>query len=139
MVSAFFSTNPSRCKEQMKMRHVSLLLSQICRIHLYIFLYSDNCMGQNKNKVVLAVTHTETNSITYKCLTVGHTQNEDSMHSVIEKAKKRVLKVAVWCSIPVIDSNKNTKKDGKPYKVIEMDRVGCLDFKNSPKTVITKM
>lgn len=63
-----------------------------------VIFYSDNCVGQNKNKMVVsmylyAVQKTQVKSITHKFLTVGHTQNEgDSMHSVIEKAKKRARK-----------------------------------------------
>ncbi|KAK5648032.1 hypothetical protein RI129_002924 [Pyrocoelia pectoralis] len=63
-----------------------------------IIFCSDNCVGQNKNKIVVsmylyAMCNTEVNSIVHKFLTVGHTQNEgDSMHSVIERQKKRALK-----------------------------------------------
>lgn len=59
-----------------------------------IIFYSDNCIGQNKNKIVIsmylyAVCNTEVNSIVHKFLTVGHTQNEgNSMHSVIARQKR---------------------------------------------------
>lgn len=89
-----------------------------------VIFYSDNCVGQNKNRIVVsmylyAMCHTKINSITHKYLTVGHTQNEsDSMHSVIEMAKKRALKSgsiyipAQWP--PLI---RTARKEGQPYKV----------------------
>lgn len=107
-----------------------------------VIFYSDNCVGQNKNKMVLAmylyvVTQSNVNSITHKFLTVGHTQNEgDSMHSVIEKAKKRVLKggpiYAPYQLPPIISA---AKQDGKPYKVTEMDTEDFLDFKQLSKMI----
>lgn len=63
-----------------------------------MIFYSDNCSGQQKNKFMAtlylyAVTYLSISSITHKYLIVGHTQHEgDSVHSVIEKQKTRLLK-----------------------------------------------
>ena len=58
-------------------------------------MYSDSCMGQNKNMYMTAMLHnfvqsnTSVTSINQKCLESGHTQMEvNSVHSVIERAKK---------------------------------------------------
>lgn len=62
----------------------------------HICFYSDNCMGQNRNKFVssaLLCTVTGSNYlkiIDQKFLESGHTQMEcDSMHSAIEFAKRK--------------------------------------------------
>ena len=58
-----------------------------------VTIYSDNCMGQNKNSAValmyakVVATIPTIDVITHKFLEKGHTENEgDSMHSVIEKS-----------------------------------------------------
>ena len=58
-------------------------------------MYSDSCMGQNKNMYMTAMLHnfvqsnTSVTSINQKYLESRHTQMEvDSVHSVIEQAKK---------------------------------------------------
>lgn len=59
-----------------------------------VILYSDNCGGQNRNRFIFsmfafAATHFQI-EIIHRFLEEGHTQNEgDSMHAVIENAKKR--------------------------------------------------
>lgn len=100
-------------------------------------LYCDNCYGQNKNKFITsllfyAVSKLNISSITLKFLVVGHTQNEgDSMHSLIEKQKKRVLRSgpiytpSQW--IPVIS---NAKKTGAPYRIKEMNFTDFFDIKH---------
>lgn len=110
-------------------------LQEFCNGNSVTF-YSDNCAGQNKNKFIaamylFAIGNLNIPSITHKFLITGHTQNEgDSMHSCIEREKKRVLKSgpiyvpSQW--IPVI---RLAKKNGRPYKVIEMDTDDILDFK----------
>ncbi|KAK5646174.1 hypothetical protein RI129_004638 [Pyrocoelia pectoralis] len=102
-----------------------------------VIFYSDNCVGQNKNKIVIsmylyAINKTQLKSITHKFLTVGHTQNEgDSMHSVIEKAKKRMLRsgpIYVPSQWPPLI--RAAKKEGKPYKVRELATDEFMDFKS---------
>ncbi|CAH1171175.1 unnamed protein product [Phaedon cochleariae] len=93
-----------------------------------IIFYSDNCVGQNKNKFIFGmylycVQHFEDiHSISHKFLIVGHTQNEgDSMHATIEKEKKRMLKSgpvyipAQWAMII-----RSAKKHGHPYNLEEI-------------------
>lgn len=58
-----------------------------------VVFYSDNCGGQNHNRFVYAMweyaSYTLKLKITHRFLERGHTQNEgDSMHAVIENAKK---------------------------------------------------
>lgn len=101
-----------------------------------VTFYSDNCCGQNKNKFIAcmylyAVACLDIPAITHKYLITGHSQNEgDSMHSCIEREKRRVLKSGPiyvptqW--IPVI---KLAKKKGNPYIVEEMCTSSFRDFK----------
>ncbi|CAG9812850.1 unnamed protein product [Phaedon cochleariae] len=101
-----------------------------------IVFYSDNCAGQNKNKFIaamysFAVSNFNIPIITHKFLITGHTQNEgDSMHSCIEREKKRILKSgpifvpSQW--IPVI---RLAKKNNNPYEVEEIDTFDIYDFK----------
>lgn len=63
-----------------------------------VILCSDNCSGQQKNYALMSMyfealkKFNKIKSVTHKFLITGHTQNEnDSVHSVIERAVKRVL------------------------------------------------
>lgn len=101
-----------------------------------VIFYSDNCCGQNKNKYIAAmylyaVQVYDIPSITHKFLITGHTQNEgDSMHSCIEKEKKRALRSgpiyvpSQW--VPIV---KLAKKTGKPYQVNELSTSDFKDLK----------
>lgn len=107
-----------------------------------VIFYSDNCVGQNKNKIIVsmylyAVNTFDIKSITHKFLTVGHTQNEgDSMHSTIERQKRRVLKSgpiyvpSQWPSII-----RAAKKEGKPYIVNELSTEEFYDFKKLSQNI----
>lgn len=102
-----------------------------------VIFYSDNCTGQNKNKYMAAmylytVQKYNLPSITHKFLIPGHTQNEgDSMHSCIEREKKRVLKSGPiyvptqWVSVIGL-----AKKQGKPYAVKEMTFEDFCDLRS---------
>lgn len=101
-----------------------------------VIFYSDNCVGQNKNKMLVsmylyAINNFDIKSITHKFLTVGHTQNEgDSMHATIEREKRRVLRsgpIYVPSQWPVII--RAAKKGGKPYIVKELATEEFFDFK----------
>ena len=106
-----------------------------------VIFYSDNCVGQNKNKFIVsmyiwAVCKCNINSITHKFLTVGHTQNEgDAMHATIEREKKRILRSgpiyvpSQW--LPVIRSARKSK----PYKVNEMATEEFYDFHDLSQNV----
>lgn len=97
-----------------------------------VILYSDNCGGQNRNHVVFSMfVYAATKfqiKITHRFLEKGHTQNEgDSMHAVIENAKKRQSVIYVpeqW--ITLIRMAKTT---GKVYNVTEMSQDDFFDFK----------
>ncbi|XP_031335082.1 uncharacterized protein LOC116164961 [Photinus pyralis] len=107
-----------------------------------VIFYSDNCVGQNKNKMIVsmylcAVNKFDVKSITHKFLTVGHTQNEgDSMHASIERQKRRVLRSgpiyvpSQWA--PIIRA---AKKEGTPYIVNELATEDFLDFKKFSDTI----
>ena len=58
-------------------------------------LYSDSCAGQNKNRQVLGMlkflSETTSTKMTHTFMVPGHTHMEcDSVHAIIEKAKKRM-------------------------------------------------
>lgn len=108
-----------------------------CRQKENVIFYSDHCCGQNKNKFVACVyLHAikaleNINRITHKFLITGHTQNEeDAMHSAIEKEKQRMLKSnavyipAQW--VPIISL---AKKTGHPYKVKQVQTTEIFDIK----------
>lgn len=112
------------------------LSSEDCKSENIIF-YSDNCVGQNKNKFVFALylfcvlNIDKIKSITHKFLVIGHTQNEgDSVHACIEKEKNRILKSgpiyvpAQWATII-----RSAKKKGTPYKVNEISTEDIFDLK----------
>ncbi|KAL4100690.1 hypothetical protein QTP88_020724 [Uroleucon formosanum] len=104
-------------------------------MNLPIIFYSDNCVGQNKNKFIIslymyATMRLEIPSITHKFLVCGHSQNKgDAMHACIEKQKKRVLKSGPvyipdqW--IPVI----SLARKGVLNIVNQMITTDMLDFK----------
>lgn len=104
---------------------------------LDLIFFSDNCCGQHKNHFmvalyVYAVTHFEhINSITHKFLVKGHTQNEgDSTHSVIERQIKKSLKSgAIYSPDQYYQIIKIARKEGNPYKVIEMLHDDFIDIK----------
>lgn len=105
---------------------------------LQIVFYSDNCCGQQKNKFTIAmymhaVSTLNIKSITHKFLVAGHTQNEgDSIHSVIEKSVKRSLKSGpIYEPYQYVSLIRGAKKQGKPYKVIELTHEDFIDFKDA--------
>lgn len=85
--------------------------------------FTDNCGGQNKNKMMFAmymhaVQTLNVNQICHYYLERGHTVNEgDCMHSTIESAAKRVN---VYTPMQWYTVAGSAKKTGQPYKVIEM-------------------
>nr|CAH7751113.1 unnamed protein product [Callosobruchus chinensis] len=102
-----------------------------------VILYSDNCGGQNRNHIIFSMFAYAAVQfqlvITHRFLEKGHTQNEgDSMHAVIENAKKRQSVLYVpeqW--ITLIRMAKTT---GKVYDVTEMSQDDFLDFKSLANT-----
>lgn len=94
-------------------------------------LYSDNCGGQNRNKMVFsmfvkAAIDLEIN-VTHRFLEVGHTQNDgDSMHARIEEycRKKSVYTQQQWCRFM-----KESKVDNQ-YIVNEKLQSEIFDFQD---------
>lgn len=96
----------------------------------YFKLWSDNCPGQNKNRLVFAMCVFAATKfgihITHRYLEKGHTQNEgDSVHALIErKAKnKEIFTPQEWYELI-----RNAKVEGKKYQVIEINKEQVLDF-----------
>lgn len=101
-----------------------------------VVFYSDNCCGQNKNKGMAslylhAVQNFNILTIEHKFLIVGHTQNEgDSMHSVIEQQKKRMLRSGpIYTPTQWTPILRLAKKGGKPYDVKEISTSDVMDLK----------
>lgn len=98
-----------------------------------IVFYSDNCGGQNRNRFIFAMLSlaslTFELDIIHRFLEKGHTQNEgDSMHGVIENAKKRQSVLYVpeqWVTLI-----RMAKTTGKVYNVTEMSQSDFFNFKN---------
>lgn len=103
-----------------------------------VIFYSDNCAGQNKNRMIFslyfyAVTKLQNiRSITHKYLITGHTQNEgDNVHSVIEKQITRYKKSApIYAPHQYVTLIRQAKKTGNAYNVIEMSHENFFDLKN---------
>lgn len=102
-----------------------------------IIFYSDNCGGQNRNRFVFsmfafAAAHFHID-IVHRFLEKGHTQNEgDSMHAVIENAKKRQSVVYVpeqWVTLI-----RMAKTTGRVYDVTEMSQDNFFNFKKLTDT-----
>ncbi|XP_055912304.1 uncharacterized protein LOC129946218 [Eupeodes corollae] len=93
--------------------------------------WSDNCGGQNKNKVLFgffgwASKNFKVN-ITHRFLEKGHTQNEgDSVHALIEKSQKNKI---VYTPIQWYSIIRNAKTKEPVYKVTEMIQDDFKDFK----------
>ena len=102
----------------------------------HLTFYSDNCMGQNRNKyVAAALLYSVSNNrhleiVDQKFLETGHTQMEcDSMHAAIEYAKKKtsIFIPSQW------DTVIHMARRNNPYIVIPMKHWDILDFKTLQK------
>ncbi|CAG9812894.1 unnamed protein product [Phaedon cochleariae] len=85
-----------------------------------VIFYSDNCLGQQKNKFII-----------HKFLIKGHTQNEgDSAHSLIERQVKRQLRGGpMYTPDAFIAAIRTAKKKGTPFTVNEMCYEDFYDLK----------
>ncbi|XP_073999030.1 uncharacterized protein [Rhodnius prolixus] len=100
-------------------------------------LYSDNCVGQQKNRFILSMyiyallKYPNVKSITHKFLIVGHTQNEgDNAHSLIERQIKRSLKSGpIFLPAEYVGVIKSAKKTGNPFLVKELSFTDFFDLK----------
>lgn len=93
--------------------------------------WSDNCAGQNKNRIIFAMYAFAAGKfgvkITHRFLERGHTQNEgDCVHSVIERAsaQKTIYTPEEWKVL--IGWAKTTDK---PYQVRDVTQEDVFDFK----------
>ncbi|XP_050300189.1 uncharacterized protein LOC126738792 [Anthonomus grandis grandis] len=101
-----------------------------------VVFYSDNCMGQQKNRFLIAVylyavEHFEIMAITHKYLIRGHTQNEgDAIHSAIEKQISKSKKSgAIYVPEQYVYMIREAKKKGNKIDVQEMGFENFLDIK----------
>ncbi|CAH2088043.1 unnamed protein product [Euphydryas editha] len=118
---------------QMRWPVVSTILSRINSQKAYqtINLYSDNCGGQNRNRIVFmmySIAAKKFNvNISHKFLEKGHTQNEnDSIHALIERSSKNkeIYTPDQWFALV-----RWAKDTGNPYIVKEVSIEDILDFK----------
>ncbi|KAL0821161.1 hypothetical protein ABMA28_005780 [Loxostege sticticalis] len=105
--------------------------------NVHVTFYSDNCTGQNKNKMIaclysFAVVYFENiQSITHKYLIKGHTQNEaDNVHSLIEKEiKKNERGGPIYAPCQYATIIKSARKSGNPFTVKELNYDFFLNLK----------
>ncbi|XP_052218286.1 uncharacterized protein LOC127835889 isoform X3 [Dreissena polymorpha] len=93
--------------------------------------YSDNCLGQNKNKFYLSMLwfclhKYNLKSITHNYLEKGHTFSEnDSIHAAIENASRNI---SIYTT-PQWAATIRTSRRKNPYSVREMSLFDFQDFK----------
>lgn len=105
-----------------------------------LYLFADNCAGQNKNRFIIQMlTHMANKmkiTINLVYLEKGHTQNiNDAAHSVIDRAKKgvNIHHTSQWITLIEKASRKN------PYKVIPMGLKDFFDFQTDLGGVYTQL
>jgi hypothetical protein len=122
----------------MYLQNVDQQKNQVC----HLSLYCDNCMGQNKNRQMLAMIQhflslskkIRTVSITY--LVPGHTYMPvDSMHAVIEKSIQKCV-IQAPSEWPTILRNARLKPS--PYVVKVLHYSDFLDWKSFSKKIKIK-
>lgn len=104
---------------------------------LDITFYSDNCVGQNKNKIMTSMysyavsQFPNLNSITHKYFIKGHTQNEaDNVHSLIEKQiKQHERSGPIYIPQQFVPLIISSRKTGNPFKVKEISYDFFLNLK----------
>lgn len=96
-------------------------------------LWSDNCGGQNRNRIVyymyLLATKMFEMKISHHFMEKGHTQNEgDSVHALIEKTARGrdIYSPDEWYSLV-----RWAKVNGNPYNVVEVNQNMIFDFKSN--------
>ncbi|XP_061723773.1 uncharacterized protein LOC133530002 [Cydia pomonella] len=92
--------------------------------------WSDNCGGQNRNRIVFLMymyaCWKYNISIVHRFMVVGHTQNEgDSMHALIERKTKNIN---IYTPEQWYMAMRMAKTE-KPYEVIEVSQDSIFDFK----------
>lgn len=103
-----------------------------------VIFYSDNCVGQQKNKFMLAMymfavqRFPNIKTIIHKYLIKGHTQSEgDSAHSLIERQiKKRIKSGPMYTPDAFIDAVQLARSKPEPFRVNIMHNDDFLDWKD---------
>lgn len=93
--------------------------------------WSDNCAGQNRNRIVFPFYVYMANkfniTIKHTFLEKGHTQAEgDSVHALIERSSKNKI---IYTPLEWFSLVRWAKQDGKPYNVVEMKHTDFFNFK----------
>ena len=110
------------------LKHLSSLPETI----KHVYLHSDSCFGQNRNKyIACALLHAVSQSssiedITLAYLETGHTQMEcDSMHSAIEHAKSKtnIYAPCQWENVMILARRHN------PYIIVSLTHKDFIDLK----------
>ncbi len=97
-----------------------------------VFLFSDNCPGQNRNRYIptmlwYALNKFSMDKIEHSFLEMGHTQNEnDSVHSIITNAAKNI---ELYTPEQWYQTVRMSRKKPAPYIVKEMALSSMFDFK----------
>ena len=103
-----------------------------------VHLFSDNCAGQNQNRLVafalnFARSKLQLNSITHTFLDKGHTETEnDSVHATIER-KTRHIKI--YTPDQWFTAVRTARTSKQPYQVREMCGRDFIDFKSMAASV----
>lgn len=98
-------------------------------IKSFIF-YSDGCDGQNKNRIIFALylylSKKYGVNITHRYFETGHSQSEgDSMHSLIERAKKNHT---IYTPDQMYGIIMNSEINGKKFHLKEMEQNNFFDL-----------
>ncbi|KAL4721233.1 hypothetical protein ACJJTC_009545 [Scirpophaga incertulas] len=97
----------------------------------FIF-YSDGCAGQNKNRIIFALYLYLSKKygviIIHRYFETGHSQSEgDSMHSLIERAKKNHT---IYTPDQMYGIIMNAKINGEKFQLKEMEQHNFFDLKD---------
>ena len=114
----------------------STLKSRWLATTIFLHFFSDNCTGQNRNRIVTMFSFVMKNyasldKIEHCFLEVGHTQNEnDSVHSEIAETAKKipVYTPEQWATVV-----RGARRNMRPYSVKEMSSGDFFAFKEMSK------
>ena len=105
---------------------------------IFLHFFSDNCAGQNRNRIVTMFSFAMKNyasldKIEHCFLEVGHTKNvNDSIHSVIAETAKKipVYTPEQWATVV-----RGARRNKRPYSVKEMSSGDFFAFKEMSKVL----
>ena len=98
-----------------------------------LVLFAENCLGQNKNRYIIQMMSLavrkfkKLKSVQLVFLERGHTQNNNSIHSTIEKSKKEITIFHPFQWVTLIQG----ACKARPYIVETMDTHDFLSFETS--------